>query len=164
MVYPKEICIYQEAFAGGRFNAVYDYAFASTYQKSGAGWLGFCLPPPAYSLVTAVGYPSCFGGDPNNPDCVGGGGTLPPYPGYMYWDNGTLGATTVKGTSVMNNNPMQHGASGGPWIYRFSQVTSAGGNNMAMGLTSFGTTRTDVNGPPFTMDTYTLLTHLINTA
>ncbi len=164
VVYPKRICMYQEVFANNRFNALYDYAFASTYQASGAGWLGFCLPPAVGSTITNVGYPACFGGDPLNPDCVGGGGRIPNPSDWMYWVNGQLGSPTGKGMSQMLQNPMQRGNSGGPWIYKFSTETSAGGNNMAMGLTSLGSSPNSNDGPPFNMDTYNLLMHVLQGA
>ncbi len=159
VVYPSEICIYEETFTN-RFNPEYDYAFMSTYQASGAGWLGFDTDI-SYRVVS-IGYPTCFGGNPIIPNCAAGGGTVPTSVGNMYYDQGEI-TSASNGIATMIDNPMQRGISGGPMIKNFNTGTSSGGNNLAVGLNSFGSKiKNSVSSPVFTEDTYNLLIHSIN--
>lgn len=152
-VEPQEICIYKDVFENARWDARYDYAFISTKQASSAGWLGFQWNPELLQ-ATAVGYPACIGGNPKLPNCVGGQKTDGQ---TMYYVAGNY--VPVEGLGRLSENSMQHGASGGPWIAKFSTTTSAEGRNLAMGLTSFnpGPNPAQAYSPYFDVQTYNLL-------
>lgn len=167
MVLPETICIYEEFFdpSTRKTNPIYDYAFMTTKQKSGAGWLGFEVNTTFPEYVYSVGYPSCFGGVPYLKECIAPG-RIPPYPQRPYYDVGHLANIPNQPNLVeMTQNPMQRGISGGPWIKNFDEQTSDGGKNMVIGLNSLpgpGGSRNSVTGPLFDEATANLLAHVLS--
>lgn len=167
VVIPKTVCIYKEAISNRTINPLYDYAFMSTKQRSGAGWLGFATNEtfPNPNAVYSLGYPSCIGGDPRVPTCEPPG-RVPEKPQNMYYDLGKLQTSEKSDQLVeMLENPMQRGISGGPWIRNFSSEYGGGQNNIAIGLNSLpgvGGSSSSVTGPRFDTNTYNLLMHVIN--
>lgn len=168
-IVPETICIFEEFFdpATRKANPVYDYAFMTTKQKSTAGWLGFDVNETYPEYVVSVGYPSCFGGDPASQECIPPG-RKPVYPQSPYYDFGHLRKFAGQPNLVeMTLNPMQHGASGGPWIRDFNEETSEGEKNIAIGLNSRpgpgpGPSRNSVSGPLFDVATAHLLEHALS--
>jgi hypothetical protein len=90
----------------------YDYAWAITKEKSGAGWMGLHTHMP-YPAFLAIGYPNNYGAGQS-----------------MYRVDGTEG-TISENIVQMVGNPMRKGCSGGAW------VKIIGDKNWVVGINSF---------------------------
>ena len=133
-------------------NFAYDYGMIWVDNNPGnnAGWLGMLWNASTSGRTwDAVGYP----GTPN-----------PPYNGNaMDSAIGTLTNGDDSGTIGLNNDYMQHGSSGGPWITAYNGSPPEYANGLQSHLRSDGSNSVVV-GPHFTQDVDGLFNWIPNPA
>lgn len=131
-------------------NRAFDYGMIWVDNNPGGavGWLGLLWNASTSGRIwDAVGYPAT----PN-----------PPFDGnHMDEARGTFVSSATAGMIGLNNDNMEHGSSGGPWITDFNGATE-----YANGLQSFHIHDGDVveYGPYFTADVKKLLDWISNPA
>jgi V8-like Glu-specific endopeptidase len=132
-------------------NSAYDYGMMWIDSAPGnmIGWLGTLWNASTSGRTwDAVGYPAT----PN-----------PPFDGNtMDQAIGQYASSTVGGTIGLNNDNMEHGSSGGPWITTWNETSPTHAN----GLQSFHTVdgSSTEYGPYFTQDLNTLYNWITNPA
>lgn len=131
-------------------NRAFDYGMIWVDNNPGdvVGWLGLLWNASTSGRVwDAVGYPAT---------------PHPPFDGnHMDEARGTFAPSATAGTIGLNNDNMEHGSSGGPWITDFNGATV-----YANGLQSFHIHDGDFveYGPYFTSDVKSLLDWISNPA
>jgi len=131
-------------------NRAYDYGMVWIDAAPGShlGWLGTLWNAPANLTCEAIGYPAT----PN-----------PPFNGNtMDHCVGQTVSSSTAGVVGLNNDNMEHGSSGGPWITAWQEPT----RTHAAGLQSFHIHDGDTTeyGPYFTGDLNALMNWISNPA